>query len=232
MGFKSFITIIVLLLTINIAYAATVHGNIYDIYLDKKTNTIVTINTVPKQNYISKDGYYEFKVSIGKYEIIAEYYEYNELKSSAKEEISIKDEGNYTVDLILFPSFEEEDQLIEETSQIRLETTTTDKLIRITYFIIYGVFAISALGLIGGFVYYYRKARKRKEKKKEEIAPEASDKVIEFIKSQDGRTTQKEIRKNFDLSEAKISLIISELENKGKIKKIKKGRGNIIILEK
>lgn len=62
--------------------------------------------------------------------------------------------------------------------------------------------------------------------------PDISDKIVEFIKNEDGRTTQKEIRKNFDLSEAKISLIISELESKGAIKKIKKGRGNIILLEK
>ena len=33
----------------------------------------------------------------------------------------------------------------------------------------------------------------------------------------------------FPDSEAKISLVLTELEAKGKIKKIKKGRGNIII---
>ncbi len=229
MGLKALIIITELLLLINIVYASTVHGNIYDIYLDKKVNTIVTINTVPKQNYISKDGYYEFKVPLGKYQIIAEYYEYNELKYSAKEEISIKDEGDYVVDLILFPSFQEEDQLIEETSQIKLETTSKDKLMRLTYFFIYGIFAISMIILIAGFIYYYRKTKK---KKKEKDISDISDKIIEFIKTQDGRTTQKDIRKNFDLSEAKISLIISELESKGILKKIKKGRGNIIILEK
>jgi uncharacterized membrane protein len=53
--------------------------------------------------------------------------------------------------------------------------------------------------------------------------------VFNLIKKEK-RITQKDIRKNFDLSEAKISLIISELEDKKLIKKIKKGRGNIIII--
>ena len=57
-------------------------------------------------------------------------------------------------------------------------------------------------------------------------------KVLEVIKKNDGRITQKEIRKQLSLSEAKISLVISQLESEKKIKKIKKGRGNIIILNK
>jgi len=50
------------------------------------------------------------------------------------------------------------------------------------------------------------------------------------LKKEGGRMTQKEIRKHINLSEAKISLVIAELEDSGKIKKIKKGRGNILIL--
>ena len=57
------------------------------------------------------------------------------------------------------------------------------------------------------------------------------DGVLKIIMEQGGRTTQKEIRKKIPLSEAKISLMISELEAKGKVQKIKKGRGNIIVLK-
>ena len=56
--------------------------------------------------------------------------------------------------------------------------------------------------------------------------------VLEIIKANGGRTTQKEIRKQIPLSEAKISLMVAELEHKGFIEKIKKGRGNIIVLKK
>lgn len=56
--------------------------------------------------------------------------------------------------------------------------------------------------------------------------------VIDFISKEGGRTTQKELRKHIPLSEAKISLMISELEHKKVVQKIKKGRGNIIILKR
>jgi uncharacterized membrane protein len=50
------------------------------------------------------------------------------------------------------------------------------------------------------------------------------------VRSEGGRTTQKDLRRAIPYSEAKISLMIAELESQGKLKKIKKGRGNIIIL--
>lgn len=70
----------------------------------------------------------------------------------------------------------------------------------------------------------------KKEKKSEYEGSEILDKIIEIIKEEGGRTTQKNIRKKIPMSEAKISLGVTELEEAGKIKKIKKGRGNIIIL--
>ncbi|MBI1970479.1 hypothetical protein HYS47_01920 [Candidatus Woesearchaeota archaeon] len=56
-------------------------------------------------------------------------------------------------------------------------------------------------------------------------------KIIELLQKNQGRMTQKEIRKELPLSEAKVSLLITELEYAAKIKKIKKGRGNIIVLQ-
>ena len=58
---------------------------------------------------------------------------------------------------------------------------------------------------------------------------ELAEKVLDFVKQQGGRVTQLDIRKKFPSSEAKISLILTDLEEQGKIRKIKKGRGNIII---
>ena len=58
------------------------------------------------------------------------------------------------------------------------------------------------------------------------------NKIIQLLKKNQGRMSQRELRKHFALSEAKISLMITELETEGKLKKIKKGRGNILILEK
>ncbi|MBW2965480.1 hypothetical protein KY342_00080, partial [Candidatus Woesearchaeota archaeon] len=149
------------------------------------------------------------------------------------ESVSIKDEGDYVVDLILFPSFEEEEELLGET-----DIEVVDPLEEVSYvnYIIGGVFFIFAIGLsVFAYLKYKRFLVKIKKDIEEtmqskEVVAE-SKKVLDFIKQQGGRTTQKEIRDKFPSSEAKISLIISELEHKGIIKKIKKGRGNIIVLK-
>jgi uncharacterized membrane protein len=65
-----------------------------------------------------------------------------------------------------------------------------------------------------------------------ELIGEDLTKITDLLKKNNGRMTQKAIRKEFPLSEAKISLMIAELEALGKIKKIKRGRGNIIVLTK
>ena len=64
----------------------------------------------------------------------------------------------------------------------------------------------------------------------DQTADEYYDKILTMLKEHK-RLTQKEIRKDIPLSEAKISLIISEMEHKGLVEKIKKGRGNIIVLK-
>jgi uncharacterized membrane protein len=66
----------------------------------------------------------------------------------------------------------------------------------------------------------------------QDVADADLQKVIEIIRKEGGRTTQKELRKQIPLSEAKISLMISELEHKRIVQKVKKGRGNIIILKR
>ena len=57
--------------------------------------------------------------------------------------------------------------------------------------------------------------------------------VLDLLKKRGNRLTQKEIRGEItEIGEVKISLIIAELEAIGKVKIIKRGRGNIIILKK
>ncbi len=55
--------------------------------------------------------------------------------------------------------------------------------------------------------------------------------VLDTLKRSGNRLTQKELRDRLQgLGEAKISLIVSELEALGKIRKIKQGRGNILVV--
>ena len=53
-------------------------------------------------------------------------------------------------------------------------------------------------------------------------------KVLSALDSSEGRSTQKELRESLNFSDAKMSLILSELESSGYIKRFKRGRGNVI----
>ena len=55
---RGFLLVVVLSLFSNIAIAANVHGNIYDLSLRKASGAKVEVNTTPEQILISTDGSY------------------------------------------------------------------------------------------------------------------------------------------------------------------------------
>ena len=107
---RGFLLAIVLSLLSNIAAAANVHGNIYDLSLNKVSGAGVAVNTTPEQFLVSKDGIYSFDLPNGFYAIKAELRQDGAVASESRN-ISISREGNYVIDLILFPSFEEEEDI-------------------------------------------------------------------------------------------------------------------------
>ncbi len=205
--------------------ATRIMGSIYDSDLTKLENVVVDISTSPRQVHVSRTGEYQFNVSNGDYTIRARQKN-NDL--FAIETVSVKDEGDYALDLILLPNINEEVFLINETAQ--------QQEIPKFYWLYYAISILLAVLSIAS-IYFYKKARKLKETKKQEpetkpvqIIDEDSRKILELLKKQGGRLTQKEIRKSFPASEAKISLIITDLESRKLVKRIKKGRGNIVVL--
>ena len=208
--------------------AAVIHGTIYDLGLDKVESAVVEITTQPKQQYVAKNSTYSFNVFPGKYTLTAKQYSDSSLISSTKENITVSSEGEYVIDLILFPSFEEEESFLEE-AEFEIDTELFyegPSTLSIVVFLLAIVAFFIILRMRGKLI-----KKGREELDKEESQEGELSKIVAFIKKEGGRTTQKEIRKNFPQSEAKISLILAELEDRGKVKKIKKGRGNIIILK-
>ena len=228
---RGFLFVAVLSLLSNIAFAATVYGNIYDLSLRKASGAKVGVNTSPEQILISTDGSYSFDIPNGFYRIEAELRQ-DGVAASESRNISISQEGKYVIDLILFPNFEDEDDISKELefSFPEVGKRSFVPLIIILFLVIlaivvFMIFKSKKENVKGS----YEKAH-TEEKGKKEDDPDL-DKVVDVIKKEGGRATQKEIRKQIPLSEAKISLMIAELEHNGIIKKIKKGRGNIIVLE-
>ncbi len=266
---------IIIFLLPSLSLAATISGKVYDDSLNLLNDVIITVNnpiitgnatlnTNPLQQYISKDGTYQFELQKGSYTLEAKYYENKIAKLVTKENITITDnDGNYKEDLIVFPTFEEDNAI---TSDINIDlpgitnTTNNEKKSALNIIIIAAILLLIAIGYM---IYRYRKTIKNTEKlfermeelkenkfesvEKKEIEKETTDtdaikkelkeemkedkelkKLIAILKEHK-RVTQKEIRAEIPLSEAKISLMITELEHKGIVEKIKKGRGNILI---
>jgi len=208
-------------------FGVTIHGTVYDFGLNKLPNSVVEINSSPRQQMVAKDGTYSFNVVPGAYELHAWN---NKTDSEVEENLVANVEGDYVLDLILLPNIEADEEFFADTE------APIEELVKAKpsfYWLIWVV----VFAVLGYLVYKVsRKPEKVTEKVKEVIREikevaisEELQKVMEFIEKEGGRTTQKDIRKQFPHSEAKISLMIDELEAKGLIKKIKKGRGNLIL---
>lgn len=216
---KKITLLLLFVLSIDVVYAATLHGTIYDLNLRPASGIVVQINSTPRQRFLSRDGTYSFELSPADYRITADYNSYH-----AEENISIKNEGVFVYDLFLFPELDE--GTLDENVDVG------DSYFEKSYWWLYAaVIVVIILVVVAAVVLLKKTKNKPKEKTKANEETDELDKVIEFIKKSGNRVTQKEIRKEFPLSEAKISLMIAELEEKGIVKKIKKGRGNIIILQ-
>ncbi|MFH1064650.1 MAG: hypothetical protein V1729_06210 [Candidatus Woesearchaeota archaeon] len=248
------VVLVVLLLAVP-AMAATLHGSIYDIELNELTDVIVEIDSEPMQRQVAKDGQYSFELNPGQYLLTANYTD-TFSTYAVEEDITIKEEGDYNYDLFMFPDLDVDyEELIGTQGLDELSGTVfVDTRINWNLLLIIVVLAVIVVLVTAYFVIGHLKKREEVQELKEvdkleaaikgEPVSEAKSKplsvepdqfmtdVLEVIRSEGGRTTQKEIRKHIPLSEAKISLIISELEHKKIVHKVKKGRGNIIILNK
>ena len=241
---------IIFLLTIPLALGATIHGKVFDYNFRLAANSIVKINTVPEQKMVAVDGSYSFTVPKGEYTLTAFVNDETEqLVYYVEDNISVVEEGDYVRDLILFPyeDLSELDLNGEFDELIIIDEPKKTSFLLIVFYVLGGVVIIIALLVLA----FGSKKEKRKEEPETQVAktgagaaesakaetvkpittgeePDELEKVLAFIKAH-RRVTQKDIRKEFPLSEAKISLIITDLESQAKVRKIKKGRGNIII---
>ncbi len=236
-----------LMMFMPIAKAATVHGEVYDLNFNKLPNSIVEVNSIPKQSFIVKDQGYSFKVNPGEYTIKAYYVKNQELIALTQESIIIKDQnGDYNLDLILFPYVDNNltDLNLSILDYSKIENNK-DKLSPSLVIILSLISLMVVVYLIIG----YRKNTKKSEEinkhleslndkpidKESQNIDESKDPHLEnaySIIKEEKRINQKDLRKRLSLSETKVSLLITQLESEGKVKKVKKGRGNIVILTK
>lgn len=235
---KGVVPLLVLLWLLPLVAATTIHGTVYNEELEVEEDVLVKINTTPRQQFLARDGTYLFDVPPGRYQITAEKGLF-----SSSEDVEIATEGDFVFDLFLLPDFTDEDELLAETEEPFLEEEKSRW--QWWHYAIALAVVLYGLGRFfwlrrkhGPLRYFRRKIREESikpiEQHKEELenGPGYIENALEIIRHHDGRITQKELRKEMMyLSEAKVSLIVTELEHKGTIEKVKKGRGNVLILK-
>ncbi|MBR9700482.1 hypothetical protein GOV11_01305 [Candidatus Woesearchaeota archaeon] len=208
--------LLLLLILPQLALGATISGTVHDIEWIP-SDAIVTVSTTPEQKIVALGGEYSFEVNPGTYLLRAESEIDGDLFFD-EQEITIETDGIYNLDLILVPSFEDLEDLELEKQPEELDSLSGYLIAWTLFFIVLVIMFL---------VFFYTKKRTLKSEDDEFRAA-----VLTVLKKHKGRATQKELRKELPFSEAKASLVLTELESEGKIKKIKKGRGNIIILQK
>jgi len=243
---------------IPLASAATINGKIYDLSYAPIDKVLVTINSTPSQTYVAESGSYTFYLPQGTYLLTAAFGSEGSGRQMS-EHITISDDGNYTLDLVLYDELSnittpDEDIQNISTALEELSNATTTKPqtgTGVTASIIAVI--IILIGLIIAYTYWTSNTRKKTpetlihntHEKKEETThtqktnipatktpkTDPRETILTYLTQNEGRANQKDIRKLIPYSEAKISLLITELEHEGKLKRIKKGRGNIIILQ-
>lgn len=234
-AYKPVVYIVACLLLIHLSHAATIHGTVYNIVLDPESDVRLEINTLPKQFMISKDGNYSFNVPNGNYAIKAYTQD-----SYAEENITILDDGDYVIDIVLMPLIGESvDNYLpnEYIDSYDVSLQDPDMTAKNNLSLIIGIILVICISIMLLVLFVHKQISKEQQKNvKKDVVDIVVDspirdknklKALEFIKHNE-RTTQKDLRKQLPLSEAKISLIVAELEHEGRIKKIRKGRGNIL----
>ena len=232
-----------ILFSIPNVYSAEITGIVYNYYFEPVKNAIVNINTNPTQQIIAKNSTYSFNVPIGTYTISSKYYNGNTLEFESQMVLNVTDNGKYIIDIIMFPTLDEDEKLFSD-SEYNYETIDdvknqyADQPIYTKNW--FWTIIILLMVILVAMIYQSKKKEKNKviEKNKIETENKGNEQNIDSFQQaltiiqKNERMTQKDLRKIIPLSEAKISLILSEMEEKGLIEKIKKGRGNIIIIKK
>jgi uncharacterized membrane protein len=202
------------MILVTFAHSVYVSGNIYEKgTMNKLNNTVVTVKSGSySYRQVFATNNYSFNLPEGQYQLLAERYnDDGTISHSFNESVSLTG-SSVRIDFVLAHS--------------NANSKNNEKNNDFPAAFIFTIVMVIVAALYVLFV--NKKPEQRPQTKKpEELDAEAKG-VLDAIKNNDGRITQKELRELLNYSDAKMSLILAELEHYGMIKKFKRGRGNIL----
>jgi len=201
---------LIALFLLSLAHGAYIYGDIYSAEgMEKLEGAVIKIKGDGFSYYmVAEKANYSLQLPDGRYDITAEYYgEDGELLYSTSDNLYLSS-NDAQLDLVL-------------------SSPAQDNLLILL------LFGIILLGIILFAVSRYvlkapLKEEHRPEQPKKKELDEDSKKILKALDSFEGRATQKELKETLNYSDSKMSLVLAELEHEGRIKRFKRGRGNII----
>ncbi|MBU0527135.1 hypothetical protein KKE92_01525 [Candidatus Micrarchaeota archaeon] len=197
--------ILTFLMLISSSFCAFVFGQIYQNNLEDLNKTLIKIEGQFSYQLVTNTSNYSIFLPEGQYTISASSFdESGNLILHTQEDIHVGSDDQQ-IDLVLKPA---ENELMLPTAILVL------------------VF-LSAI-FIWSNHFWHGKSKNIEKPKTPEPLDDDAQKIMDVLTSFEGRTTQRELRDTLGFSDSKLSLILTELEAVGKIKKFKRGRGKII----
>jgi uncharacterized membrane protein len=202
------VSLLALLILSGSSFQAFVHGSIYAEDLEKLNSSVVRVEGPFSYQLVVDKSDYSIFLPEGTYMISASHHDDTGGLALYAEEKIVVGSHDQEVDLVLKPPGPDS-------------------------FIYAGLILIVAVFFLWSN-HFWQGERKEESMSKEALKPmkheldEDAKSVLSVLDGCEGRATQKELRQNLGFSDSKLSLILTELEQLGLVKRFKRGRANIV----
>lgn len=244
---KNIVILASFLLFLTLLNATTIYGDIINgENFELINNTIIKIEGVGTTQFFANQNYLVL-LSEGNYNISASYFESGKLLLYSKDPINVM--GNETNFDIVLLAPDQIDDILDNYQDLPNENEIIKGNLEDYRFLIIGLIGLAIaiyilvkkLGKTQAIETSNNKTLENKNDNDENIEEqgiikekpdEEISRIVKIMQDNEGRILQRELRQILNFSETKMSLIISEMEVLGLIKRIKKGRENILKLIK
>ncbi len=196
--------ILIFLMLASSSFCAFVYGHIYKNNLEGLNKTLIKIEGQFSYQLVTTSAYYSIFLPEGQYNISASSFdESGAIVLNTREHVNVG-QDDQQIDLVLKP--------------------VQNELLPLAVII---VLLLSAVFILSNH-FWHKRVEPAEPQKSQEPLDHDAQKTLEALTSFEGRATQKELKETLGFSDSKLSLILTELEAIGKIRKFKRGRGKII----